>query len=502
MLLPGCLIFAGAGEIIKFELTETFFMQKELQDILAELFREWSGESAGNMQSLDPRSGSARKYCRISGKKRSALGVFHEDRKETRAFLAFSDHFRKKGLPVPEIYARKPEKSVYLIQDLGDVTLHAKVADEKKISGFSENLTEIYKRVLSMLICFQTEGHAGLDYSLCTHRESFDSRSVMWDLNYFKYFGLRIHGISFDEDSLEDDFVRFARFIDRAEKEFFMYRDFQSRNIMLIHDDVYFIDYQGGRKGPLQYDVASLLYESKTDLPPALRQELQEHYLKELEKRTGTGRPDFMRYYYPLVWLRIMQVMGTYGLRGMVENKPLFMESIPYALNNIRWLLENKHIPSDVPEMVRCFEKLSARQDLMEYGKGYGQPMKIRITSFSYKHGMPGDYSGHGGGFVFDCRLLPNPGRLEEYKSFTGMDEKVIRYMSSKPEVSEFLNHVFGIIDQSVKKYQARQFEHLSVFFGCTGGQHRSVYCAEKLAQYIKSVYRLESVIFHRELEK
>jgi len=307
-------------------------------------------------------------------------------------------------------------------------------------------------------------------------------------------------GIPFDEQKLEDDFQLFADFLMQAERDHFLYRDFQARNILYQDEAFHFIDYQGGRLGALQYDVASLLFEARIDLPSDLREELLQYYLEKLGEINKHKAAEFQKYYYGFVLVRIMQAMGAYGLRGIIENIPLFLQSIPFAIQNISWLLENSCIPQGMPEMTKCMQRIVGLSN-WKHTKTE-ELLTLNITSFSYKLGIPRDYRGHGGGYVFDCRTLPNPGRIEFYKKYTGRDREIMDFMADKPQVSEFLENIFALVDQSVEVYTRRGYTNLMVNFGCTGGQHRSVYCAEQLKAYLVRKHPVNVILKHRELDK
>jgi hypothetical protein len=339
-----------------------------------------------------------------------------------------------------------------------------------------------------------------LDYKICSPRPSFDRQSITWDLNYFKYYFLRLAGIPFNEQALEDDFSRLAKFLLSAKRDYFLYRDFQSRNIMLRDGKPFFVDYQGGRKGALQYDVASLLYDAKADLPPELRQQLLDHYLESLAGFVKLEREAFMQYYYAYVYVRIMQALGAYGFRGFYERKAHFLQSVPYALTNLRWLLHNVELPIALPTLMDAFNSMLGSEKLLSLASS-GENLTVRIFSFSFHRGWPKDETGNGGGFVFDGRSLPNPGREERFKALTGRDAPVIDYLNQQESVHQFLASVLSLVDASVSEYQRRGFKNLMVSFGCTGGQHRSVYLAEQLAKRLRGRNGLEVVVHHRELE-
>lgn len=462
------------------------------------LFRQWSGSPADTISPL-PLSGSNRKYFRIQSATHLAIGVYNPDKKENAAFCGFTKHFYNKGLHVPQLYAEDPANDVYLIQDLGDTTLFALLARERKGKLFSDKIIQLYHNVVEELPRFQIPGGEGLDYSLCYPRQAFDRQSMQWDMNYFKYYFLKLARISFDEQLLEDDFRNFTNWLLQADSHYFLYRDFQSRNIMVQDDDLFFIDYQGGRRGALQYDLASLLYDAKADLSPELREELLEYYLEVLTQYIPVNAEEFRRFFYGFVLIRIMQSMGAYGYRGFYEKKELFLQSIPYAANNIKWIIENGKLPVEFPVLTHVLHQIAGSEYLQTFGKPL---LKVMINSFSFKRGIPVDLSGNGGGFVFDCRALPNPGRYEEYKTLTGNDQPVIDFLESKPGIQPFKENVFSLVDQSVDNYLERGFANLMINFGCTGGQHRSVYFANQMAKHLTEKYHISIVLTHRELSK
>ncbi|MFQ5630646.1 MAG: phosphotransferase, partial [bacterium] len=387
-----------------------------------------------------------------------------------------------------------------LEEDLGDTTLFSYLSTLREKEGFSEEIIRIYEKVVELLPQFQIVAGKKLDYSLCYPRESFDKQSMMWDLNYFKYYFLKLAKIPFDEQYLEDDFQKFTDFLLQADRDFFLYRDFQSRNIMIRDGQPYFIDYQGGRKGALQYDIASLLFDAKADIPQEVRDLLLEKYIDSVSKLVPVDRKKFMQFYYGYVLIRIMQALGAYGFRGFYERKAHFLKSVPYAIQNLEWLLRTAKLPVELPALTDAWERLVRSSFLRQLGDAELR-MTVRIQSFSYKRGIPIDEKGHGGGFVFDCRLLPNPGRLPEYADLTGNDAKVISYLQNEREVDRFFNHIKSIVDQAIANYQSRNFTDLMVLFGCTGGQHRSVYMANLLVEYLEKKHNVNVEMRHRELE-
>jgi aminoglycoside/choline kinase family phosphotransferase len=469
------------------------------QEILSDLFSSWAGESIVKIEAL-PAHGSSREYYRITGKLKRAIGTYNEDRAENVAFLSFSKHFAKKALPVPQIFAEDLDRHIYLEEDLGDETLFSYLSAIRQKEGFSDKILRVYERVVKTLPDFQIKGGKGLDYKVCYPRNSFDRQSMLWDLNYFKYYFLKLAKIPFDEQKLEDDFEKFTDFLLSAERNFFLYRDFQSRNIMLIDSKPYFIDYQGGRKGALHYDIASLLYDAKADIPHEVRLNLLDAYLSALENYMPIDHQSFMAHYYGYVYIRIMQALGAYGFRGFYERKTHFLKSVPYAIRNLEILLQTVQLPVALPSLGDALSRLVRSTYLRQLGE-VELPLRARIQSFSYKRGIPWDEQGHGGGFVFDCRALPNPGRYPTFENLTGNDQPVIDFLDKENEVEKFLRNIYKLLDQSVTNYQKRNFTDLMIAFGCTGGQHRSVYCANRLCGYLKNKYNIEVEVRHRELE-
>ncbi len=473
--------------------------QVEKENKLKTLFKTWANEKVQKIELL-PKSGSNREYYRIWSENKTIIGSFNEDLKENIAFIEFSKHFKNKDLNVPEIYAQDLENHIYLQEDLGDETLFSLLSKIRIDYDFNEELIETYKKVIREMPKFQINGSEGLDYSKSYPRFSFDKQSMMWDLHYFKYYFLKLANIFFDEQELENDFHKFSDYLLQADSDFFLYRDFQSRNVMIKNNKPYFIDYQGGRKGALQYDLASLLYDGKAAIPQNLRIEFLEYYINETSKYIKLDKEKFKQYYHGFVYIRIMQAMGAYGFRGFYERKLHFLKSIPFAITNLEWLLKNVNLPIEVPTLTKALEAITKSEKLKQIGAEL-EKLTVHINSFSYKKGIPIDETGNGGGFVFDCRSLPNPGRFEEYKKITGMDKAVIDFLDKKEEMQEFLADIFSIVDKSVQKYMNRKFTNLMINFGCTGGQHRSVYSGERLKKYLEEKYDLKVKLRHREQE-
>jgi len=477
----------------------------DIQNILAELTRS-IGETPKDILPI-AESGSARKYFRIITGDKSLIGTYSSNIEENEAFLAFSKHFYDLGLNVPEVFTVNKERTCYLQSDFGDDNLFAHVQkalmannvsalrqaqgplDNSPSTG-SGTLISLYKKALSHLVKLQVLGHQGLDYTKAYPTERFDRQAIIDDLNYFKYYFVKPHEeIDFNETRLGKDFEAFADFVSQAPCDFFMYRDFQSRNIMVNDGELYFIDFQGGRKGPLNYDVVSLLYQVKAQIPQATRDELVDYYKAELSQYINPEAVKFDTYQPYFVYLRLMQVLGAYGFRGLIQKKSHFIESIPYALREIEAL--SKAVPlTKYPELQNVINQLNKLD--AKYAALIAPPagkLTVTINSFSFKKGYPADFSGNGGGFVFDCRALPNPGREPEFKTKTGRDWEVIDYLMTKPPVHVFLDHVKGIVGQSVDNYRERHFSNLMVSFGCTGGQHRSVFFAQTIYEWLKATY-------------
>ncbi len=470
-------------------------------DVLKKLFEQHFHSPVERAQPLQGQlGGSGRNIIRLANKKLSAIGVLYAVREENIAFLEFSKHFRRHGLPVPEIYAEDLNHGAYLEEDFGDTSLFEFLTKNRAGKNIAPKAIKAYREVVAVLPRFQIAAGRDLNYRVCYPRDSFDRQSIAWDLNYFKYYFLRLAGIPFNEQALEDDFGRLTNFLLSAGRDYFLYRDFQSRNIMLRDGHPFFLDYQGGRKGALQYDIASLLYDAKADLPPELRQQLLDHYLDKLAGFIELKREAFMRHYYAYVYIRIMQALGAYGFRGFYERKAHFLQSVPYALNNLRWLLHNIQLPIEAPMLMNAFKSMLASEKL-ESLASETENLAVRIFSFSFHQGMPKDEAGHGGGFVFDGRGLPNPGREDRFKNLTGRDAPVIDYLNQQESVHQFLAGVMSLVDATVSNYQRRGFKSLMVSFGCTGGQHRSVYLAEELAKRLRGRNGVEVVVRHLGLE-
>lgn len=462
-----------------------------------QLFLSWAGVPAEQVMRLSA-NGSNRQYWRVLGGGQQCVAAFNDDVRENEAFSYYSQKLRSKDICVPEVYAVSPCRRYYLQQDLGNTTLYDFVYDRRKQGGgFDAEILELYKCVLDDLSLIQLVGR-DMDFSYAYPRSDFDAQSMQWDLNYFKYYFLKMKYISFDEELLERDFQTLIQYLLSADCSYFLYRDFQSRNIMLHEGKPYYIDFQGGRRGAAQYDVASLLYSAKSDIPDVIRHELLDHYIRCLASRQPIDVDDFKQHYYAYVLIRIMQAMGAYGYRGYFERKEHFINSIPLAINNLRLVTESNTLPIEIPHLRQVWKAI-INSSLAESQQSVPSGLVVKVGSFSYKKGLPTDNSGNGGGYIFDCRALPNPGRYPEYRCYTGMDKPVIDFLQGDPAVEAFLVGVQQLVGPSITKYLERNFTSLIVSFGCTGGQHRSVYCAERIAKWISEKFDCQVIIQHRE---
>jgi aminoglycoside/choline kinase family phosphotransferase len=471
-------------------------------DVLKRLFEQHYRLPAEGARPLQGQlGGSGRAIVRLTGGGFSAIGIVYSVREENLAFLEFSRYFRRHGLPVPEIYAEDLSEGAYLEEDLGETTLFEFLGLHRTGEAIAPEAMEVYRKVVDVLPRFQVEAGRDLNYKVCYPRASFDRQSIAWDLNYFKYYFLRLAGVPFNEQALEIDFSRLIKFLLNAERDYFLYRDFQSRNVMLRDGQPFFLDYQGGRKGALQYDIASLLYDGKADLPPRMRQELLDYYLDCLGGFIKVDRDAFMEHYYAYVYVRILQALGAYGFRGFYERKAHFLQSVPYALKNLRWLADHVKLPIALPALMEALDGIAASEKLQGLTSS-AESLTVRIFSFSFHREMPADVSGNGGGFVFDTRSLPNPGREEQFRSMTGKDAAVIDYLNREASVHQYLASALSLVDASVDEYKRRGFKNLMVSFGCTGGQHRSVYLAEQLAKHLRDTSGVDVVVRHIEQEK
>ena len=461
--------------------------------ILNELYRQYTGNDSVEITEM-PSSGSNRRYFRLKGEP-TLIGVVGTSVEENDAFMYMSRHFSEKGLSVPKVLCCSDDHIAYLQEDLGDTILYNVIEKGRLTSVFSEEEKRLLVKTIRKLPDMQFAGADGMDFSHCYPAPSFNARSIMWDLNYFKYCFLKATGLDFLEDKLEDDFQRLTDVLLRSSSATFMYRDFQSRNVMVKDGEPWFIDFQGGRKGPVYYDVASFLWQAKANFPDSLRRELLKEYIDALRKYQPVNEHYFYAQLHHFVLFRTLQVLGAYGFRGYFEKKPHFMQSVPYAIANLRELLKVPY--PEYPYLSKVLTELvNMRQFTDELQK---RTLTVRVMSFAYKKGIPNDPSGNGGGYVFDCRAVNNPGKYERYKPYTGLDKPVIKFLEDDGEIFTFLEHAYELVDAHVKRFMERGFTNMMVCFGCTGGQHRSVYSAQKMAEHINKKFNVKVELVHRE---
>jgi aminoglycoside/choline kinase family phosphotransferase len=461
--------------------------------ILSTLYYKAIGENPEEVTEL-PSSGSNRRYFRLKGRK-DLIGVIGTVKEENEAFLYFAEHFRSRDIPVPKVEIVADDKMSYLQQDLGDTLLFNAIEKGRKTRVFSDFERKLLSDTIRRLPDIQFNGAVGLDFGKCYPAAEFDTRSIMWDLNYFKYCFLKATGLEFKEDKLEDDFQAMANVLMRSSSSTFMYRDFQSRNVMIHESQPWFIDFQGGRKGPFYYDVASFLWQAKANLTDSLRHELIDEYIDALRKYQPVDKEYFYAQLRHFVLFRVLQVLGAYGFRGYFEKKPHFIQSVPFAIANLRDLLKEPY-----PEYPYLSSVLKELVNLKQFSDDLEKhTLTVKVMSFAYKKGIPNDTTGNGGGFVFDCRAVNNPGKYERYKPFTGLDEPVIKFLEDDGEILDFLSHCNALVDASVRRYMERGFSNLMVAFGCTGGQHRSVYCAQHMAERLNREFNIKVELIHRE---
>ena len=491
-------------------------------DRLKSLFCSFAGRMPDAVQVLSA-EGSPRRYVRLSAAGHSFMGVIGTSVEENAAFIAMSRHFKERGLPVPAVLAVSEDGLLYLQEDLGDRTLFNVLAPARASGVYGEEEVELLVRTIRRLPSVQIRGAEGFDFGKCYSEPRFGARQILFDLNYFKYNFLKFTGLHFNESRLQDDFEQLCSDLCAVGGIGFLYRDFQSRNVMLVGDEPYFIDFQGGQQGPHQYDLASFVWQAKAAYPAELRERLVGEYIDALREFGPVDEKRFRQDLRIFVLFRTLQVLGAYGYRGLYEGKPHFIGSIPFAMANLRDLLSRPF--AAYPYLTEVLTELSFHWDetygpavlgkqggparsgkpadtavsgrkLVERKPG-AAPLEVQVSSFSYKVGIPEDDSSNGGGYVFDCRYMHNPGRYDEYKQLTGMDRPVIDFLEKDGEILHYLEHVYALVDPHVETFLRRGFTHLQVSFGCTGGQHRSVYCAESLARHLHEKYGVRVHLRH-----
>ncbi|MEN9372236.1 MAG: hypothetical protein RLZZ64_1311 [Bacteroidota bacterium] len=476
-------------------------MQQGFDHILTSL-QNWQPNTPINMETLR-QAGSNRQYFRLKLSNQTFILTNNPGNiAENNAFIEFTNHFHAKGLNVPSICFTQPDQSFYVQSDLGDVSLFDYIQQE----GFSEHVKTLFKRTTEELAKLQILGGEGLDYNNCIATRSFDKQAIYSDLLYFLYYFVRALDLPYDKNLLLNDFELLSSYLTQEEHHYFMHRDCQSRNIMIKDEQAYFIDYQGGMQGALQYDIASLLWQARAQMPYEWREELVGYYFEQVNQLLNgkLHKAEFLNNYDGFVLIRMLQTLGAYGFRGLFERKQHFIASIPYALKNLKWFLSNKGLPLRLPALKKVLDAIVSDEVLLKFETvtaSADAKLKIKVNSFSYRKGIPADEFGNGGGFVFDCRGILNPGRVEEYKTLTGRDKPVQEFLIHKTDMPNFLQHVYGIVGISVEDYLKRGFEGLTISFGCTGGQHRSVFAADSLTTFLKEKYKVNVEVCHVEQE-
>lgn len=465
------------------------------ESILKPLFESYTGTALTEITEL-PASGSNRRYFRLKGGNISLIGAIGTNLQENHSFIYLARHFREKGLRVPAVLAVSEDGQAYIQEDLGDQVLFGMVAQGRESGLYSSVETDLLRRTIEQLPRLQFVGAQGLDWKNCYPQEAFDARMVDFDLNYFKYCFLKATGLEFNEIELQEDFEKLKEDLLKEDDNTFLYRDFQARNVMIKDGDPWFIDFQGGRRGPIYYDVASFIWQARSRFPEDLKQDLIRTYLRALQQFKQVNEDEFRSRLRLFVLFRTLQVLGAYGFRGYFEKKPHFLASVPYALSNLRKLLETPF--EDYPYLNSILSRLASMPELNEIPQDHR--LSVHIYSFAYKKGIPADTTGNGGGYVFDCRSVNNPGKYEYYRQFNGTDPEVIKFLEDDGEVFTFLDSVYKLVDAHAKRFIERKFTNLQVCFGCTGGQHRSVYCAEHMARHLKDKFDIKVTVTHREL--
>ncbi len=475
-------------------------MQTIIENI-RELFASYSKEPLISIEKI-PQSGSNRMYFRITARDNSFIATWNNNIRENQTFIHFSRHLHAAHCPVPEIYAVNGDSSIYLQEDFGDISLLNKL----EAHGHNEYVYGLFRQSLKELAHLQIKGDTNLDYNWCITSKEFGKQAILSDLLYFKYYFLDTLQIPYDKEKLIDDFESLSVYLTQVDHKYFMFRDFQSRNIMIKDEKVHFIDYQGGMKGALQYDVASMLWQAKAGLNDDWKNNLLDYYMDCVEDtlQKKIDRIRFVSQYNGYVLIRLLQVLGAYGFRGLFERKAHFLTSIPLGLKNLKWFLQHKQISIALPEFERLLKLTTAGDVIDRFEPLYATdqtPLIVHINSFSYKKGIPPDHSGNGGGFIFDCRSILNPGRIDEFKTQTGRDKGVKDFLEQQTKMQDFLNSVYDITDIAVEDYIERGFSSLQINFGCTGGQHRSVYAADALARHLRNKFKVKIDLHHIEQE-
>ena len=466
------------------------------------IFQEYCRDAIIRIETI-PQSGGDRVYFRIITATGSFIATRNDNVKENEAFIYFSRHFKNAFCPVPEILVIGEDKKLYLQEDVGETSLLNVLETE----GHTDHVFSLFQKSLLALANLQVNGDKGLNYNYCITSAEFGKQTIISDLLYFKYYFLDTLKIPYDKEKLISEFDALSTYLSNADHKYFMFRDFQSRNIIVKEDAVHFIDYQGGMKGAVQYDVASLLWQAKAELSNEWKNNLLQYYITCLETilQQPIDKIRFESEYNGYVLIRLLQVLGAYGFRGLFERKAHFLTSIPLALHNLQWFLNHKKIGVELPEFEKLLQLIVADEVVKKFETvkaNTDTPLVVKVNSFSFiKTGYPKDETSNGGGFVFDMRGILNPGRIEEYKTLSGRDKPVKDYLEQQTKMPEFLNSVYNIVDISVEDYIARGFENLTINFGCTGGQHRSVYAAEALVRHLRNKFNVKVELNHNNKE-
>ena len=471
-------------------------MQSIVENI-KQLFNSFSSDTVTSVEKI-PQSGSNRVYFRLFAADRSYIATWGNNVQENLTFIRFSKHFHSCNCPVPEIYAVNKEHTIYIQQDFGDISLLNKLEQ----NGYNDYVYGLFKQSLRELARLQIIGNTDLDYNWCLTSKEFGKQAMLSDLLYFKYYFLDTLQIPYDKEKLIDDFEGLSTYLSHVDHKYFMFRDFQSRNILIKEDKVHFIDFQGGMKGALQYDVASMLWQAKAELPDEWKNELLDYYMDCAEQilKKPVDRVRFVSQYNGYVLIRMLQVLGAYGFRGLFERKAHFLISIPLGLKNLKWFMANKQVGIVLPEFERLLRLIVEDQIISRFEPLHADentPLVVHINSFSYKKSIPEDLNGNGGGFVFDCRGILNPGRIDSFKTKTGRDKEVKDFLEQDTRMPEFLNSIYDLVDITVEDYIRRGFSSLMISFGCTGGQHRSVYAADALARHLRNKFKVKIDLHH-----
>ena len=470
---------------------------EEVVAAISSLYEAFKNTKEDRIEKL-PQSGSDRIYFRIYAGNETYIATYNINIRENETFFYFSQHFITAGLPMPTIYAINDEKTIYIQEDLGIDSL----LDKLEQYGHTDYTYGLYQETLRQLAKVQVLGDRGLDYDRCLTAKEFGKQAIMSDLLYFKYYFVDTLKVPYDKQAMLEDFETLSNYLNNSNQKYFLFRDFQSRNVIVNNDAVHFIDFQGGMKGALQYDVASLLWQAKANLSETWKESLLNGYIDEVELLLNEeiDRNMFLSQYNGYVLIRLLQVLGAYGFRGLFERKAHFLTSIPLALRNLKFFIDNKQIGLVTPEFDKILkivvsDEIVARFETVRADET--TPLVVKIYSFSYKKALPVDETENGGGFLFDMRGVLNPGRFPEYKHLTGRDKEVKDFLEQRTKMPGFLNSVFDIVDISVEDYIKRGFASLVVGFGCTGGQHRSVYAADALCRHLKNKFGVKTQVFH-----